>query len=648
MKHKKFIKLFSGLLCASMLLTGCNDSGTSSNSDEPIQMVVAADTSTNFTDYITFNYTNDYNNISSDGTDKIVINEKYGELEELNDNIYIFKNVDKDFMNNVVETYTIYNAEKGKVAFSVTNSYLDGDYSGNDEFGNKKHAPSEMEVNYDDEGGVHYIEVITNKYTRLDDEVIEENDLDESYSKTYQAEYYDLNGTLLTKTLLPIDVEVIGSVQMLIGEKIKIAFGKNVAVFDIEKDEAVEVYNGETETKLTMFNYETDKYNYYLPQSFFSSLYGSSSNDVKVYDKKDNLVFTYSGTLSEELSAYVLDNGNVLVQKMSYGSGDAYDFTISGYDERKYNLETVLIDVDNKKITEVETNYMFMAVIGRDYYETMSEEYDELDEGFTAKFINYGMAYEIVNKIIDVNYDNASMLFFDNALNIQCVAKGIIPEQIVHYGLDVERLKTGDYLVGIDSPVAEKAIVKADGTFRTYLPEGAKIFEDMIIIGNNIYDFDLNLIDTIEYGADNPEYQNITYEFKGNLGGKMVFECELNNLSYTNRKLVLVVDRIKNDNQNGVHFNPSYSSGNDGMMGSNGYYYKFETRYGTVSRLNNSYIIIEENDQYTLYNVSMNTVLRSDESIYVTNCKDKYVLETYRNGQPYIFEVKISNEGGAL
>lgn len=649
MKRKSLLTALSVLLCASTLFVGCGDDGeTSSGANNPSSMTEASGyTGTKISDFIEEKYDAETVRLSTD-TPKL-LNEEYGNVvDQMGGGVFLFKKTDKDFLNNVTETYRVYNAEKGKVVVEFTNTYEDGDYTGVDEFGNPKKKPSEMRVSVErlttSYQEVNYIKVVTTKYTEIDEEIIEKEELETSYTVSKITEYYDMAGTKIASTPLSLAVRLIGNNTVSNeGESAyaKVLFGDTVAVFDLITGEACDVY-GVNESKLDMFDYETEKYGYYFNNTMSSMMGGGSSTGgkaVEVYDKASGeLVYSYVANFMEMTMANALQSGAVLLQTIDFSD---YMGIMEGTSST-LDVTTRLIDVAAGTTTEVECDYLIPMVVTADAYKKLGDEV----EGFTVtdNFKNLAMAYDlrVVAENSNMGDEAMQMLFLDNALNVEFAVEAPIP--LAKDNSFLQKLSTGDYLVELKDGAlggVEYAIIKEDGTLRRYVPAGAEVVGEWIVTDTAIYDFDGKLIEEFDF---NSRYNSSAWTFEGYMGNTLMFEREYESTSNGNpvkyREVCFVEERV----------NYGYGDEDDAKFD---YTYYSQTE---VESVGDSYAVLKTyKGEYKLFNTNASLLLTTKGVMSVYEADEVFTVVAYvgetstavDGSAVYQIEVKTNdNQGG--
>ena len=153
-------------------------------------------------------------------------------------------------------------------------------------------------------------------------------------------------------------------------------------------------------------------------------------------------------------------------------------------------VDTFLLDVSTGKVAPVEFNYLLTSSKTKD---ELDSTVNGVDVSLTDNVRNIGGAYAFDKK---GGEDTATVLFFDNLLNVNFSIDGFKFAPEMKTDEIVKVFSDGSMLVNLDSDVAEQAIIDKDGKL-TYLPEGAFVIGENIVIGNEVYDLELNNIRSI-------------------------------------------------------------------------------------------------------------------------------------------------------
>ena len=178
-------------------------------------------------------------------------------------------------------------------------------------------------------------------------------------------------------------------------------------------------------------------------------------------------------------------------------------------------------------------------------------------------------------------------------------------------------LPTGDYLVNVYNqdaaasvePVEAYAIVTKDGVVRSYLPIGAVIAGEYVVIGNEIYDYDMNSVfDLSDVDDDENAYQYVT-----SVGGKIIISQE--------------VTKIDRDSFLPTTVKIYYSL----AKGENGIEKNLWIEGAEHVATTDDYVIMidADNGKYTLYNAELEHILTTQGEMTIYACEDgKYIVST--------------------
>ena len=275
-------------------------------------------------------------------------------------------------------------------------------------------------------------------------------------------------------------------------------FSFNGAVYFIEDDVVTKKFDNDF-IQIPYYDAKTDKY-YYDVQGY----------TAYIFDQNFKLVDTYKAPYNAENSSiYVLADGNLLIQNQYILPEDAaeFDYKVVAYNEideaytYKYDIETLIYNVETKETVEYNVNYVFYGLMNK-----LNEEFNEV---FVAdKLDNVAAVYEIVNGEIDFNaYKTANIRTSD--LKILGYLAEEIPEQsgiaqLIDDNRFVVRDRSGKQYI-----IDEKATVLGEVT---RAQSGEK--EGTFVSGTKVYDSSLNLIvDKASY-AKYHYYSGIVYTYK--------------------------------------------------------------------------------------------------------------------------------------
>lgn len=251
-----------------------------------------------------------------------------------------------------------------------------------------------------------------------------------------------------------------------------ITFGDKVYAFDCDTKE----YTG--------FSFDKDKLVYRPSFDNVVGDYGYVEYDDKlfVYDLTKWRECIYSHELENGMfSAYddwfVLSNGNVLIQRITPVPSDSVSYDVLA-GSSKYNLEYTLVDIAEKKATNVEFGYY------------IEDAWGVSDSSFFENADNLFVVHEIENS----NIKSATLYLLvsntvsaDGQLQITCDVTEVENWSLVDDGLFVVR-------ESYDSYTSTRKIVDKSGNLITYIPEGAIIGDNCIWYDGDYYNFKMELI----------------------------------------------------------------------------------------------------------------------------------------------------------
>lgn len=621
MKKIRILQIASVLLCLVMLLASCNEKAPEANNNpnpqpETPDTPVTAVGQENF-----FNLSYIEPEYLSDPT---LMTDTYGELLEENssDGLLVFLKKTKDFMNNLTDTYTVYSVVDKAVVKTFTLTYADENYGREDDFKNPVLPEKTLKVYaYGDrvnpDSRVDYIMAVYETNTLLNKDVIEDNELEYSYSTSYSVEFYDAKGTAITTTKNFTEASYVSASAN--EERLALSFGKTVAIFDTKENKLVSTLNGDTGRITGMqADFSNDKYDYYLyvPYGYvdYMSPLGSGGK-IEVYNKSEELVCEYIYNDFSNISyAYVLESGDILLQMFKGTEKLDYNFLTEG---NKVEMQTFILDVETGKVSEIAFNYIINNLYGKDEWAAiMEEDYNTAITFVDANVRNIALGRKVENGYIVKDYED--VIFFDNFLTINHVhAPKILEQQSSSFAT---KLSGGYELIEVVNGVAELAIVK-DGKIVSYVPEGAIVTEYGIISENNIYDF--NMVKLTSWGEvdNNENYNYVTFFGKYAVFTETIVPDEFN-LITAPYDVVRLYD-----------------------MSAETWSNRLDNCTVTDGGIAEDYMIIYNKVEktYSLYNGEMSCLLSGDD-IDLEECADGYVVEVTVDGTSYIFLLSNSKK----
>ncbi len=512
---RRIISLVSLLLVLVMAFVSCANDKKVYEDPKPDNPVTAEGVLNNF---LSFKKAEDVKPINNAAH----LNDSLGQTYEVYGDYAIFVKETKDRLNNLTETYSVYSIADKAVAFTVSNTYAD-EWGWEDDFGNVTYPEKVIdEVDIVDDYGIVYFVVEWTAYTPINEEIIEEEELEWSYTESEYCEFYDVKGNLIATSHVEDEGEGIDYNDYYT----VVSFGRTTAVFDNETSEVVMKYDGDVEPTPPLYDFMNDWYNYMLnvPVAGISPDVNPNLSMVRtairVYDKEGGLVLDYvHGDNAINHIVEVLDNGDILIQNMYVANTVDYDYF---YEGMKVNVDTVILDVETGKVTEIaDFDYLVNGVY---FAEDILEENDAYT--FTENVRNIAYARDMVE-------DKLCTIFFDNFGNVNFIFDGKLAyEKEDNSNLYVEQctvLREDRLLITLASGVAEKAIIDNSGNVIAYLNENCLVLDDYIAVVEpdysiEVFDFDMKAVKTISNSWVS-YYINLedTINFYGTLGNSILF-----------------------------------------------------------------------------------------------------------------------------
>ncbi len=505
MKKKTWIALLSVMLGATVVLAACKDD---SDSDAGVPQA-ATQVESILSNFVNGQFKEDWSKLNGDSYYRTYLNEQYGNYVEHQNGFYLFKKVDRTPLDERSEVWTVYNAEKKEVSWTKEFKYQNGDYEGENQYGQEKHAPLEVHVEIDVEGEVPYIIVDTTEYvayteTEMQEQLdmvlldrLEEENI-RSYKETKTVEYYSIDGKKICESYDILDVSEdnwSSAMGLLFGKVVdtpSILFGRTYATFD--KDGNLLSTINEDTREGRIYAYQSDSYNY-------GYAIKAEGIGYEVYDKDDDLLYTYViNSLTSEAdvagTVRILQDGDFLIQKAEPTNGLDYDYIAEETDLEgdptgkmvKYLVTTIRIDVDTGNQMEIDFPY----VINHSGYYSKEDFAEVLGDEFALTDNVYNVAQ--ATKIVDGQAGEDVYLFFDNLLNVQYEWSSMIEGH--RFDLEsIDVLKSNDLLVTLSTPlkmdgeVIDRAVITQEGNLVGYIPQNAIVFDGGMLLGGKVYSF---------------------------------------------------------------------------------------------------------------------------------------------------------------
>ena len=626
MKKTNLIKLLSVLLCTVLLFTSCDFKKEPETTTETTTQTEATTPAEDPTpkgpvEPVLENFFTISKNEQATSALKVatrqegeIVSELYGGV------VVVFRNATVDYTNTVTEVFTVYNAMLDKTVATFTNSYkygalmFDWDHQmirpGHVNFVPYTNQYQEsalsvtLEMDWYDE--CCWIEVKRATLTPIDEAVIEENKGEGcAYDVKTSFEYYDVTGQLITKSPIKLNVFVAGYAY----NAVICSFGDVKAYMNYDTGAMLKRAEGDGVAFTPYYEYENETYGYCINDQWggLNQVYRS----IEVYDKAtDTKLFQYEFDYADEMEYWILENGNVLFQQMNWtDEGEDYDFYASEYGS--VTIDTYLLNVRTQKVEAVECDFVIESLITKDLWDLYTRYFDTYQVDLSENVLNLATVRRINNKKLE----NTELLCLDNKLGVMFAMKPLTPEhKLTLDGFGFEILPNGDYLVDLYDLVTSRAIVKKDGTIRSYLKEGDKIAGDYVVNETGVFDYDGkelyrfdeenewtfdrvfadNIIVTRENETDDPEERVTEYYLLKKVGNTFDFEFVFEDQS-------IVSDEDADD-----------------------------------------YLITQndENGKYTIYNVDLEHLLTTANEVSVYEHEGNYIAMTELEGETLYYTLK--------
>ncbi len=623
MKRNHGIRLLSVLLCLLLLCVGCSTEQDAGGAETSATSDTQAAPSPQETEAVTDAPEEDdgviepvapilKNFFAASGStsfrDLKAVARMEGECVDEADGLFVFRTAKLDAMNQVTETYTVYNARLAKTVLTLTNTYA---YSENYEsfvFGEEEtlrdgdaQYPSrvlELTVESSADGTIPYIKASVAKITPIEQEVFDEH---QGNSHTVQTAYtyYDGNGQKLAEAEIDRVTQLDTSV---------LQFGAVAVTFD-EDGYKTHAVSAENEVIRRPYDRETEKYGYYMDQYQVGAL-GETRAFFEVYRKDtEQCVLRYYPDRADQMMAFVLSGGDVLIQYCDAveEDGQPYDLMLM---EQKMKVRSVIVDVPTGKVTEITLTHLILGLTDR---QTLGDTLDELgiEVRPTENVVNFSLAVPFGSKIIDLETGaygtelRTEILILNNDGSVLYVLDRMVPEHHIPglwedeenpFGFTI--LSTGDYLVTLDGGVARYAIVSSDMKVRAYLPDGAWVVGGYVVTDEAVYDFDLNLLYRFEESGT---------EFAFAIGEK------------------IILSRSEEDDPDSFVYYELQRTAGDFTVKE-----LFSGMKATVEALTEDYVILYDvrADKYVLYNAELKQLLVTQNEMEISLFGEKYIICT--------------------
>ena len=320
-------------------------------------------------------------------------------------------------------------------------------------------------------------------YTRTEGE-IPEGETEPVYVEEYTYTYYTNSGEKIAE--LENSSAEISSIDCN-NDKTGLIMNGDIYVVDDETSKIEYTTRYDLFVDRPEFDCVIGDYGYYINDGYYYDGYDYVYVDeIQVYNlKNDKLwvdcVYVVDEDEYEDADAYILQNGNILVQDVV----DVEDFEINyDYEEygNKYNVNYYIINPTNGEVKEVEFGY----------YINDLEMADAEDSQFTDKVLNIAEVSTIKDKVV---LDDERYFILDNELNILYeVAPFVNGQEDFEYEVVGKDLLLVEISVG-DATV--DAVVNTKGEIVCYLPNSVTQHDGYVTISSEygkFYNYDMTLI----------------------------------------------------------------------------------------------------------------------------------------------------------
>ena len=373
--------------------------------------------------------------------------------------------------------------------------------------------------------------------------------VDEMGMDVVTYKYYTYDGALFYKDIVSLEDEM----DYVEGEYRYDYYGEFELYYNLRIGDLVYIFDPETKEML----FKDMNVLHFVDRPAFEIVnenYGYVCENYKIYvydlSKWIDCVYVYDVPMyAVDPVWYVLENGNVVLQwsvMLSEGAA-SYDY----WDYSKYDLVTVMIDLEEKSAKEIEFGYVI-----NDLY---TEEYPSIVK---ENVLNLVEVYPIVNDRVE--YSVNKVLAVDNALTILFDFGQVVPEDVHPYSVT----PVGDGLFLVNKWFANcllAEVINEKGEHVNYLPDGAYYNEaaKCVEYENKFYNVKMELLFDPEeegysivtgngecniYSKYNEETEAWEYFFY-NFTDKIVkIDLDVVDINYHELGFVLLVETVVEDN----------------------------------------------------------------------------------------------------
>ncbi len=656
MKNKYLIMLLSVLLCVAVLFTACDKKSKEDEPTDPegstqettgeeettapttdttppaqVEPEIANPTNPKLSDFFKFEAVD----AGKLGTAKRYEGVCVAQFEE----VFVMKTSSVDEKNKITEVFTVYNANEQEPILKFENKFDNGDFNHfnwNDYYiteedltsnGDEIKYPSKLmkvalkRIEEDVDTSTAVIEVATATVKPIEVD-LKENPNGNYFEVKTEYAYYDLFGTLINKTAKPQQFNGVYPGYLDDNDVVCISVGKISAYLDATNGKVIKTVAADNEVDRAVYDVQTVKYGFYMDQ------YSSGPMDVdspyfEAYNKETGeLVTRYYFESADSYSAFVLRNGNVFIQyanMLPYDSNHEYDMELMGL---RFTLDTYVLNIETGELTEIDANFIAQEIVPNNEWAD-TEMYKELNGvTFTENVVNIAnIVYIDDTKCIDLQ-NESQLAVINNDGSVMFAMAPIVPEHKISLndqtvGLGIRMLKTGDMLVDLEDVVATRAIVGTDGKIRCYLNENEVVVGRYICRDDGIYDFDKNLVKSIDALED-----------------ERVFAAF--------GETVIIARDYSYEGESGEESGTNYYVYD--AMASTIYSYVSTLGSGDGNRLEISYmsddfIVVYDSveSRYTVFNERMEHVLTTKNAVDICEIDNGYVISTELNGKTLMY-----------
>ena len=252
-----------------------------------------------------------------------------------------------------------------------------------------------------------------------------------------------------------------------------------------------QAFTVEKSSKIPKFTAKNGNYYYYI---------NNTSSTFSIFDENLNLYAYHTvPTYAENVSYFILDDGNVLIQYLTQEPANSDNYTY--YDSDTGNLVAVVTELYNtsrNSVKPLEVDHVIVELSSKStiYASSDSDYFEFLNDGIK----NLGTALEIKNKKLDIT---PILVSFNNSAGIDKYLNKIFVGQTFFPPLMVSE----DRFVA-NNVYGERLLINSSGD-KIGDVTSAIITAKYIIKENNIYDYDMNLIASCEGYEFVPSVNNL-------------------------------------------------------------------------------------------------------------------------------------------